>query len=204
MPVRRLTPHVAVALAAGGLAVGGCGGPSRSDSGSRSTSTDNASALSADANSAATGDIPDNQSFLTFRDVQAGYSMRYPEGWVQRGSGREVTFRDKNNLVRITVMNGPAPTVASVSAQLRSLRSSNPTLKEQSPRLLTIGGRPVVKVTYTTRSPPNPVTGKRVALMVDRYDLARNGKVAVVELGTPVGVDNVDAYRMMINSFTWL
>jgi hypothetical protein len=56
---------------------------------------------------------------------------------------------------------------------------------------------------YTTQSAPNPVTGKRVSLTVDRYYLSAGGKTAVVDLGTPVGVDNVDAYRLMIESFRW-
>jgi hypothetical protein len=60
-----------------------------------------------------------------------------------------------------------------------------------------------VKVSYTTQSAPNPVTGKRVTLMVDRYELAKGGKRATVDLATPTGVDNVDAYRMMIQSFRW-
>jgi hypothetical protein len=47
------------------------------------------------------------------------------------------------------------------------------------------------------------VTGKRVTLLVDRYQLASAGKTATVDLGTPKGVDNVDAYRMMIESFRW-
>jgi hypothetical protein len=34
--------------------------------------------------------------------------------------------------------------------------------------------------------------------------LAKGGKVATVDLATPAGVDNVDAYRMMIESFRWL
>ena len=38
---------------------------------------------------------------------------------------------------------------------------------------------------------------------MDRYYLAHGTKRAVVDLGTPVGVDNVDAYRLMINSFRW-
>ena len=29
------------------------------------------------------------------------------------------------------------------------------------------------------------------------------GRVATVDLGTPAGVDNVDAYRMIIQSFKW-
>jgi hypothetical protein len=38
---------------------------------------------------------------------------------------------------------------------------------------------------------------------VDRYALAHAGRVAIVDLGTPVGVDNVDAYKRMIESFKW-
>ena len=47
------------------------------------------------------------------------------------------------------------------------------------------------------------MTGKRVILLVDRYELTRGGRRATVDLGTPKGVDNVDAYRMMIESFRW-
>jgi hypothetical protein len=55
-----------------------------------------------------------------------------------------------------------------------------------------------------TKSAPDPVTGKRVTLVVNRYVVARGSRVATVDLGTPRGVDNVDAYRMMIQSFRWL
>jgi hypothetical protein len=47
------------------------------------------------------------------------------------------------------------------------------------------------------------VTGRRVLLVVDRYVLANGGRIATVDLGTPRGVDNVDAYKMMIQSFRW-
>jgi hypothetical protein len=39
--------------------------------------------------------------------------------------------------------------------------------------------------------------------MVDRYYFWQGGKVAVMDLGTPQGVDNVDAYRLMSESFAW-
>jgi hypothetical protein len=197
MPTMRLT-LMAVPLAVVAL-VAGCG----SSSSKSSSGGGSAGALSADAKSAATGDIPDNQNFLTFKDSQAGFSMRYPEGWTQKGSATGVSFQDKNNLVRVSIAKGGAPTIASVQAELARLESSNGTLKAKAPQQVTIKGKPMVKVTYTTRSSPNPVTGKRVTLMVDRYELAKGGKVATVELGTPVGVDNVDAYKMMIASFAW-
>jgi len=69
--------------------------------------------------------------------------------------------------------------------------------------LLSLPEGRAVKVVYSTRSAPNSVTGKRVTLVVDRYYIGRRRKQAVVDLGTPRGVDNVDAYRLMIESFRW-
>jgi len=192
-------------LAAAALVAAGCGSSKKGSSSSAPVSNDggSANALSAEAQSAATGDIPDNQVFLTFHNSAARYSIKYPEGWTQSGSGRDVTFRDKNNLVHILVTKGNAPSPASVAAQLKALKASNPTLQFQPPQTLKFGSEQVVKATYTTKSAPNQVTGKRVTLIVDRYELAKGGERAVVDLGTPKGVDNVDAYRMMIQSFKW-
>ena len=153
-------------------------------------------ALLPEATSAAQGDIPDNQVFVTF--TGPAFSMKTPEGWTQSGGGKNVTFRDKNNIVRVVVAGGPKPTVASVEQELASLEGAH---LENPPVALKIGGLPAVKAVYSTKSAPNPVTGKSVQLIVDRYELVRGGKRATVDLGTPVGVDNVDAYRLMIESF---
>ena len=48
------------------------------------------------------------------------------------------------------------------------------------------------------------MTGKRLTITVDRYVYYANGKVATLDLATPVGVDNVDAYRMISESFKWM
>ena len=157
-------------------------------------------ALQAEANSAAAGDIPDNQVFLVFTNRTAGYSMKYPEGWARQGSADQVTFRDKNNIVRIVVGRGAAPTQAAVRADVMQLGRAR---VDSQPQAMTIARRPAFKVVYSTESAPNAVTGKRVKLVVDRYYLWKGGRRAVVDLGTPVGVDNVDAYRMMIESFRW-
>jgi hypothetical protein len=127
--------------------------------------------------------------------------MKYPEGWAQNGSGKQVAFRDKNNIVRVVVVSGPAPTVASVGADLEQLAGVH---VQTAPQKLPLPSGQALKVGYTTESPPNPVTGKRVTLAVDRYYVRRrDGKLAIVDLGTPQGVDNVDAYRLMIQSFRW-
>jgi hypothetical protein len=194
------------------LLAAGCGSSSKSSSSSSSsvaatspTTTEGAGAgaLSAEAKSAATGDIPDNQVYLTYSNASGGYTMFYPEGWAVKGSGADVTISDKNNIVHIVIAGGGAPTAASATAELNALKRSNPTLTASPPTTVPLKSGPALKTSYSTRSEPNPVTGKSVLLLVDRYELSQAGKRATVDLGTPQGVDNVDAYRRMINSFHW-
>jgi hypothetical protein len=170
---------------------------------STTTTGQSPNALQGEAKAAATGDIPDNQVYVVFSNARGGYSIKYPEGWAQSGSGDRVTFYDKNNLVRTVIQSGGAPTLAQVSTELKVLKASTPSLRFRSPQRVQISGRPAIKVIYTTESAPNPVTNKRVQLTVDRYYLAQGGKRAIVDLGSPVGVDNVDGYRLMVQSFRW-
>jgi hypothetical protein len=209
---------IAVAAALVALIGAGCGSSSSSTSspsqGAASVGTGTqtpagggsapgAGALSAEAKSAATGDIPDTQAFLTYSNRAAGYSMSYPEGWTQKGAGKDVTISDKNNVIHVVTVTAPAPTGAGLAAELSALKSSNPTLSFTSPTTVQLKSGPAVKATYTTRSAPNPVTGKTVLLIVDRYELGKGGKRTTVDLGTPRGVDNVDAYKRIVNSFRW-
>jgi len=98
------------------------------------------------------------------------------------------------------VARGPAPTATGVRADVGALAGAT---VRRAPQRLTLAGRPAFEVSYSSESAPNAVTGKRVKLLVDRYYLWSGGRRAVVDLGTPVGVDNVDAYRLMIDSFRW-
>lgn len=177
--------------------------PAATTAAAPATTAEPVGALGSEAASAASGDIPDNQVFLTFGDPAGGWRMKYPEGWAQTGTGRDVMFRDKNNLVRVAIRDGAAPTPASVQADLASLATSDPSFRAQQAAAVTVKGTPMVRAVYRVSSAPNPVTGKQVNLVVDRYVFAKNGHVAVVDLGTPEGVDNVDAYRLMIESFRW-
>jgi hypothetical protein len=152
-------------------------------------------ALQAEVAAAGAGDIPDNQVFVDY--AGKSFSMKYPEGWAQSGKSDNVTFRAKNNIARIVIVAGTAPTVASVEKEIANLKGAQAI---DTPAMLKLGGLPAVKVTYKTIGAPNAVTGKRLTLTVDRYEVAKNGKRAIVDLGSPVGVDNVDAYRLMIQS----
>ncbi|MCW2979040.1 MAG: lipoprotein [Solirubrobacterales bacterium] len=165
-----------------GLAVAGCGSGGSSESPQETSEAATGGAVPtetksggvpSEAESLATGDIPDNQEFLTYTDQPAGYSIKYPAGWARTGNGNDVTFREKGNVVHISVHPGKAK---SGSGE---------------------------KKTLTRQSAPDPVTGKSLPLLVDIYEYEKGGKVAVLELSTPEGVDNVDAYRMISESFEW-
>lgn len=213
-PARILLSSVLVAAIAAG-----CGSSKRSTSNSPTptqaaasattsapatgSATPTVGALSAEAASAATGDIPDTQVFLTYKNTSAVYSISYPEGWTRNGSGSDLTFSDKNNLIHVVINTAGAASPATVAAEMKRLKQSEPTLTFTTPAPIQLKSGPAVKATYTTLSAPNPVTGKRVLLIVDRYELSRGGKRATVDLGTPKGVDNVDAYRLIANSFRW-
>jgi hypothetical protein len=192
MQLRRLFAGCALITA---LAFAGCGGSSGA---AKSAST----AAPSDAKSAATGDIPDNQAFLTFHDP-VGYSIAYPEGWARRGAGADVTFQDKANNIRIVVGRGSPPTPETVRAALARLAGTDPSLAAGKPQPVTLKHSAAVKVSYTRQGGADPVTGKRPLLIVDRYVFGRAGRVATVDLATVKGVDNVDAYRMISRSFTW-
>jgi hypothetical protein len=224
-PARISFPFAAIVAIA---AAAGCGSSSSTpsttpsgSSGTRSTSTppttssqassSGAGALVAESQQAAAGDIPDNQVFLVYRDAKAGYSLKYPEGWAISGKAGDVTIHDKNNVVHI-VADTAAGTVTQANADMRGLADSTPRFSFKPPvahptctNMGTTVKLPLatVHVVYTTQGKPNPVTGKRAVLTVDRYYLARNGGRVIVDLGTPQGVDNVDAYCLMIASFRW-
>ncbi len=212
--------HLVAAGSVVALAVG-CGSSSPAGTSSPSTptgatgtqaSSTGAGALVAEAQATAAGDIPDNQVFLIHRGSTPPYSIKYPEGWAVATRGSTTVIRDKNNLIRIVASAGSTPTAATVAADLARLRAQTPSLRTGTPSTTptcAIRGQTravpaaSVRVDYSTLSPPDPVTGKRVKLLVNRYYLHHAGHVVTVDLGTPQGVDNVDAYCLMIASFRW-
>src|SRR4051794_29941582 len=102
MAITELSKTKVLVTLAAGLALAGCGssGSSSSSSGGGAgrpaASAAGANVNASEAQSAATGDIPDNQTFLRYRNGKAGYSVVYPEGWARRGSANNVSFSDKD------------------------------------------------------------------------------------------------------------
>ena len=86
---------------------------------------------------------------------------------------------------------------------MASLRRSAPSLAASRPAAVALPSGSALEVSYSTVSAPDAVTGKRVALVVDRYYLSKAGRRAIVDLAAARGADNVDAYRLIIRSFRW-
>jgi len=141
--------------------------------------------------------------FLTYRDPKLGYSIQYVEGWQVSPAADGVAIRDKDSseLVQLVAVQADVPGFVS--------GTDLPALRQQAGFHLvtrdsvTVGGRALIHLVYDLPSPPDPVTGKQVPSAVDRYYVPGQNGLAIVSLATPKGVDNVDAFRQMIESFRW-
>jgi len=151
------------------------------------------------------GDIPDNQVFVSYHSDAGGYSLDIPEGWARSETGPNVSFVDKLDSIKVEITSGSAaPTVQSVTD------SDVPQLEQQVEAFekveITAVGLPAgqaVRIRYRANSAPDSVTGKKVRLEVDRYELFKDGKLAAISLAAPAGSDNVDVWKQISSSFKW-
>jgi hypothetical protein len=149
------------------------------------------------------GDVPDNAVFLTYKNATPGFSIQYVEGWQVTRDAAGVTIRDKDSSEIVQV----APPTSDVSGYVSG--TDLPALRQQAGFSLIrqdtvkVGGQSLIHLAYAIPSPPDPVTGKQVPSAVDRYYVPGANGLAIVSLSTPKGVDNVDAFRQMIESFKW-
>ncbi|HEY8286213.1 MAG TPA: hypothetical protein VIJ28_17650 [Chloroflexota bacterium] len=159
-------------------------------------------ANAASAMTRAHGDIPDSATYLTY--VAPHFKVEYIEGWGRRGSGTLVTFSDKDSLERVALPSVPRGSLAAFvrGPELAGLRHAG-AVKISTPRAVSLPGGRGWYLQYTIPSAPDQVTGKVVPLLTDRYYLAGRHWLAVLTLASPVGDDNVDAFRRIAHSFGW-
>jgi hypothetical protein len=212
MPRTTLIPAVAVMAAIGLTACSGSSAPSVAAASPSSASAATTVAPSAPsvvpsqspvaAESNPPGDIPDNLAFVAYTNATGAYSFKHPEGWVETESGATVTFTDKLNGVHAEPGPDTAPpTVSSArSKDVPALTRSQPAFELRTVTAVTEPGGTGVRIVYRRNSQPDPVTGRQYRDEVQRYELVSHGKEIVIELYGPVGADNVDAYRTMVQS----
>lgn len=158
------------------------------------------SAVSAEKNPP--GDIPDNLAFVPYSNAVGKYAFTHPEGWAQTGRGATVLFTDKLNGVQVQPGTATAPPSAqSARAEdVPSLKRSQAAFELRSIKVVSVPGGTGVVIVYRRNSAPDAVTGRQYRDEVERYELVRSGREVVMELYGPVGADNVDAYRTMLQS----
>lgn len=211
--------HPLFTFVAGGLvgvALAACGGtasssppvpiaaPSASASGSASPAPLQDASQEPDTGAGtASGDVPDNAVFLTYTDPTLGFSIQYVEGWQVRRAADGVVIADKDSSETVRIVSGVSDAGPFVSGSDLPALSTTPGFKLTKQDSVKVGTQSLVHLTYRIPSPPDPVTGKQVPSSVDRYYVPGAGGLAVVTLSTPDGVDNVDAFRQMIQSFRW-
>jgi hypothetical protein len=149
------------------------------------------------------GDVPDNAVYLTYHNAGNGFSILYVEGWQVSTKADGVIIRDKDSSERVSVVSPTSDVAGYVKSTDLPALSSQPGFKLVKQDVVKVGKASLVHLVYHLPSPPDPVTGKQVPSTVDRYYVPGPSGLAVVSLSTPDGVDNVDAFRQMIESFKW-
>jgi hypothetical protein len=151
------------------------------------------------------GDIPDSQAFVNYISASGGYSFKAPEGWARTEQGSEVSFVEKLDGVKVSFISADkAPTVNSIKAgEAADLVKNGRAVKDVKVSEVTVPSGKAIKVTYTSNSEPNAVTGKQIRQDNATYYYFNNKKLAAMTLWAPLGADNVDQWKLMSDSFSW-
>ena len=149
------------------------------------------------------GDVPDNAVFLPYHQAGLGFDILYVEGWQVTTQPDGVVIRDKDSSETVALASLPGDVGAWISStDLPSLQGQAGFGLVKEDRVK-VGSATYGHIVYHILSPADPVTGKQIPSTVDRYYVPGPTKLAVVSLSTPDGVDNVDAFRRMIESLKW-
>ncbi len=150
----------------------------------------------------ANGDIADTATYLTYHGT--GFSLQYVEGWgILRGGGQAVRISDKDSAEVVAIAPGKTSVATLASTDVVQFQRTLAQFHLLARRTVQLAPGAAIYLQYRTLSAQDPVTGKRVPVVVDRYYVPGPGRQAIVSLSTPVGVDNVDAFRRISRSFRW-
>ncbi len=150
----------------------------------------------------AAGDVPDNAVFLKYTSAAWQFSIQYVEGWQVTTATDGVTIRDKDSSETVTVVPLPSDVAAYVTDTDRPALQAIQGFKLVKQDKVKVGSATLIHLVYHALAAPDAVTGKQVPSTIDRF-YAPGPALAIVSLSTPNGVDNVDAFRQMIESLKW-
>ena len=150
------------------------------------------------------GDIPDNQSFVTFVSP-SGYSIKVPEGWARKDDGSKTTFSDKYNHIQLQLNDAAQPIdeVYAKSTLIPDLQKNGRAIDKVMIKTLASKSGAAIALDYDSNSEPNAVTSKQVREENESLYFVKDKKLVTLTLSTPKGADNVDQWLFMANSFRW-
>ena len=152
------------------------------------------------------GDISDTTVYVLYQSAAGHFQLRVPEGWSRSSFASSSTF--SSNLNSITAAWMPiaaAPSVSTArSVTIPDLRAHTLAFRLQSVRSVPLAGGTAIEIVFQVNSSPNSVTGKQYRLVIERFELQRAGRAAVLSLSSAVGSDNVDPWRIVSESFRWV
>jgi len=152
------------------------------------------------------GDIPDTTVYVPYQSAAGHFQLRVPEGWSRSSNPSSAAF--SSNLNSITAAWMPMAAAPSVSAArattVPALRASTLAFRLQAVRAVPLAGGTAIEIVYQVNSQPNAVTGRQYRLVIERFELQRAGRAAVLSLSSAVGSDNVDPWRTVSESFRWM
>lgn len=149
------------------------------------------------------GDIPDNAVYLTYSDTAHAFSIQYVEGWQINTTSDGVLIHDKDSSETVQVLAPVSDPKSYISGTDLPVLQGTGGFKLITQNTVVLHGAQVAHLQYEQLSPPDPVTSKRLPSLVDRYYISGAKGLAVVTFSTPKSVDNVDAFKLMAESFTW-
>ncbi len=152
------------------------------------------------------GDIPDTTVYVFYQSAAGHFQLRVPEGWSRSSNPSSTAF--SSNLNSITAAWMPMAAAPSVSAArattVPALRASTLAFRLQAVRAVPLARGTAIEIVYQVNSQPNAVTGRQYRLVIERFELQRAGRAAVLSLSSAVGSDNVDPWRIVSESFRWM
>jgi len=152
------------------------------------------------------GDIPDTTVYVPYQSAAGHFQLRVPEGWSRSTAVSSSTFSSNlNSITAAWLPMASAPSVATARAvTVPALRASTLAFRLQDIRSVPLTGGTAVEIIYQVNSPPNQVTGRQYRLVIERFELHRAGRAAVISLSSAVGSDNADPWRIVSESFRWV
>ena len=150
------------------------------------------------------GDIPDNQAFVVFTSP-AGYSIKLPEGWARKDEGNKTTFSDKYNhlTLLLTDNTNPIDEAFAKTNLIPELEKTGRAVGKVVIKKLPLKSGPMLVLEYDSNSEPNAVTNKQIREENERVYFVKGNQLVTLTLSAPKGADNVDQWKLMVDSFRW-